>query len=68
MPTAKKKSDESKKPGPSRNPNKFYVGSIEGKSDAETNAILAHKPALRATCGGSHSTILSSPEGMSPKA
>lgn len=52
MPTPKKKSGESKKPGSSRNPNMFYVGGIEGKSEAETNAILTHRPALRATCGG----------------
>lgn len=51
MPTPKKKSDESKKPF-SKDPNMFYVESIEGKSEPEANAILSHRPALRATCGG----------------
>ena len=30
----------------------FYVESIEGKSETETNAILSHRPEFRATCGG----------------
>ena len=52
MATAKKKSEESKKQSPSKDPNMFYVSVIEGNDEAETKAILSHKPALRATFGG----------------
>ncbi len=51
MATPKKKSDEKKEPF-SKNPNMLYVGIMEGKSEAETNATLSHNPTIRATCGG----------------
>ena len=51
MTTSKKKSEKGKKTF-SRDPNMLYLPGIEGKNDAESNAVFSHNTALRATCGG----------------